>query len=133
MAVADKKRKRAEEEEKRDKEPKKKKEATILKTKATWPKNIKTFAELQDAMIKFLNGIYSEQPWYSDSVSRETVPMLANLKRINELGFVTMNGQPGTSDERCSQRALMEGLLRKDLLPKLIRLTKEAEVRIYVL
>ncbi len=82
VAVADKKRNRAEEEEKRDKEPKKKEEeATIFKTQATWPKNINTFAELQDAMIKFLNGTFSKHPWHSAPVMKETVPMLANLKK----------------------------------------------------
>lgn len=56
--------------------------------------NIKTFDELIEYNLKFLNGDISYTFYHGGPVDSETIPLLDNLKLINRYGFVSTGGQP---------------------------------------
>lgn len=63
--------------------------------RAPW-KSLRTFEELQREMIRFLQAKHAVNPWSYGAVDPETTPLLQDLIKINELGVVSINGQPGT-------------------------------------
>jgi len=56
---------------------------------------IKTFEDLIEYNLKFLNGEIKETFYHCGPVDEETIPLLDNLKKINRFGFLSINGQPG--------------------------------------
>ena len=81
-------------------------------------KEIKNFQELQECMVKFLEGKYKSNPWHLNPVDPETVPILQKLRKINKAGFVTINGQPGdyTKDDDNTEsygRGFIQGFIEK--------------------
>ena len=59
-------------------------------------KNVSTVSELGENMIRYLRGEISESPWQISPIDPETVGILEPLIRVNELGYITSSGQPGT-------------------------------------
>jgi hypothetical protein len=58
-------------------------------------KDVKTFKDLIDVNLKFLNGEIKNTYYHVRSVDEETIPLLDNLKFINLNGFYSISGQPG--------------------------------------
>ena len=92
---------------------------------AIW-KEIKNFQELQDSMVKFLQGKYKSNPWHLDPVDLETIPILQKLRDINKAGFVTIDGQPGynskyTDGTESYQRGFIQGFIEKKNFVNFIR------------
>ena len=88
-------------------------------------KQIKNFKELQDCMVKYLNGEYKRNPWSCDTIDSETAPTVQCLVEINKSGFVTVVSQPGVntiwadlSEEH--QRAFISGFILKDRCDRFI-------------
>jgi len=96
-------------------------------------KEIKNFTQLQDCMIKYLQGEYKCNPWVCDKIDPETVPILQSLIDINRSGFITLVSQPGVNiiwpDGTVEyQRAFITGFIPKDkcdrFIDSLIRIGK---------
>lgn len=62
--------------------------------------NVRTWRDLLDINIKFLNGEISETYYHVGPTDPETVPLLTNLRTINDLGFYSTSGQPGLIDHK---------------------------------
>jgi hypothetical protein len=101
-------------------------------------KEIKNFQELQECMVKFLEGKYKSNPWHLSPVDPETVPILQKLRKINKAGFVTIDGQPGnhTKDDdgtESYQRGFIQGFIEKKNFLKLTKaLLKTGKVLIAI-
>lgn len=65
--------------------------------------------QLAAATIGFLRGETDQTPAHLGPIDEETVCLVEDLVRINELGFITDNSQPGERDEFGSQRAWVDG------------------------
>jgi len=61
-----------------------------------WMKDTNTMEDLQQNMVRFLNGELDQSPWHLSPIMPETVPIMKDVRALNELGFVTIEGQPGT-------------------------------------
>lgn len=55
----------------------------------------KTFSDAIKNMVLFLKGKIPSTPWHLDKVDDETIPLLSKLRKINQKGFLTFEGQPG--------------------------------------
>jgi hypothetical protein len=76
---------------------------------------MKTFQQLCDSNVAFLNGEYDETFYHNGPVDDETIPLLDDLKRINKLGFISMEGQPAKlADEESEelQRSYLSGIFK---------------------
>lgn len=69
--------------------------STQEKCQKMWD-SCQNFNHLQKAMIVYLKGICPESIWMGAQVDTETIPILDDLAKIVEKGFVTIEGQPGT-------------------------------------
>jgi len=87
-------------------------------------KQITTFEEFQTLNLAFLKGEITETIYSCGPVEEETLPLLPSLIKLNELGFITLDSQPGTftkdifNDEYFieEQKPYLEGFCRyKDL------------------
>jgi len=58
-------------------------------------KNVNTYKKLQDGSIEFLKGNIGTTMFHGGPIDPETVQLLGPLIKINELGFVSIEGQPG--------------------------------------
>lgn len=97
-----------------------------------WSK-VKNFQDLQNHMVEFLNGKRKSTPWFASSVLPETVPLLGNMKKINQLGFVTTDSQPTVNLKDHKQRAYIEGLINdKKVLTKLIKNVSKNRDKIFL-
>ena len=89
-------------------------------------KNVKNFQELQECMVKFLEGKYRSTPWHLGQVDPETIGILQKLRKINKGGFVSIQGQPGnhSKDDDLTenyQRGFIEGFIPKKYYLRFIR------------
>jgi len=93
--------------------------------------NVKTFENALCLNIAFLKGIISETA-YHGPLDDETIPLLSNLVKINENGFLTINSQPGEISEPyispldnmryiTEQKSSIEGFIHKSNLQPLIK------------
>jgi hypothetical protein len=57
-------------------------------------KSVSSLRELKHHIVQFLNGKHKTSPWYHAPVNSETVPLLGNLIQLNNMGFITTQGQP---------------------------------------
>jgi hypothetical protein len=57
----------------------------------------KTYQDLCDINVKFLQGVYDHTAYHGAPVNSETIPLLGDLCRLNALGMHTFSGQPATS------------------------------------
>lgn len=81
----------------------------------------RTFADLVDLNVRFLRGELTETPYHLGPVDDETIPLLSRLVRVNQLGFVSIAGQPavrlsgkgGGHNYVIEQKSFIEGLLLK--------------------
>jgi hypothetical protein len=55
---------------------------------------VRSYQDLIDANFAFLSGKLDSTPYHGGPVGTETVPLLGNLRKINQSGFVTIEGQP---------------------------------------
>jgi hypothetical protein len=65
---------------------------------------VRTYRELQDVNIQFLRGEIQKTPYHGGPVDSETIPLLSDLIRLNELGFVTVGGQPAQDETKFVKR-----------------------------
>jgi hypothetical protein len=91
--------------------------------------NIQTYGDLIKVNLLFLNGKLKMTPYHLGPIDPETFPFLTKLRKINKMGFVTVNSQPGTCKEFDSteetylkeQRAFLQGFFSRKFTPVLIR------------
>lgn len=100
----------------------------IKKCKKMW-EDCKNFNDLQRGMLKFLKKECRVNPWHLGAVDAETGPILDSLIKINELGLVTTEGQPGTITKKLDrkgdpyteiQRGYMNGIIEWNRGVKLV-------------
>ena len=81
----------------------------------------KTYQDLCDINVKFLQGVYDHTAYHGAPVNSETIPLLGDLCRLNALGMHTFSGQPATStftETPCKavychqQRSYLEGFIK---------------------
>lgn len=79
--------------------------------------SVETVEELQQRTIDFLQGRLSATSYHFGPLMAESGPLVDTLVRLNSLGFITTNSQPGCRyTERgatIGQRCFVEGLLKK--------------------
>lgn len=76
---------------------------------------MKTFDELCNSNVEFLNGKYTETFYHLGPVDEETIPLLDDLRRINKLGFFSTEGQPAKLADQESdeiQRSYLMGFFK---------------------
>lgn len=56
--------------------------------------SVSSLSELKRHMARYLNGKYTASPWQFGPVDEETIPLLGNLIQLNQMGFITTQGQP---------------------------------------
>ena len=61
-------------------------------------KDVQTYRDLQDVNILFLQGKLKKTPYHLGPVDEETIPLLENLITINDLGFISVMGQPALDE-----------------------------------
>lgn len=78
---------------------------------------VETIEDLQQRTIDFLEGRLSATSYHFGPLMAESSPLVDVLVRLNRLGFITTNSQPGRRfTERGAaygQRCFVEGLLKK--------------------
>lgn len=101
--------------------------------------NIRSYTDLINANISFLNGEIPRTPYHCGSIDGETLPLVDKLVKINKNGFVTVGGQPGTLDVKFqskynsdriytySQKSYIEGYIRKTHLLRLLEFIDDNE------
>lgn len=104
-------------------------------------KNTKSFKESINLMVKFLKGELAETPWHFGEPDKETQNILHKLIRINERGFMTIEGQPGTCTEQTviktgekymeTQRGYISGFIYNDKVEKLLKALKHTDKFFY--
>lgn len=57
-------------------------------------RRIKTYKDLLKANVAFLRGKISETPYHLGPIDEETIPLVNDLVKINEAGFLSIEGQP---------------------------------------
>jgi len=55
---------------------------------------VRNYRDLLDMNVAFLSGDFQETYYHGGPVFPETVPLLGNLKKVNDFGFHSMSGQP---------------------------------------
>lgn len=77
---------------------------------------IRSPADLRDLMLRFLDGDIKWTAWHAGPLDPESEKILTELRRLTELGVITIGSQPGTHDQRAYVEAVVEdelvGLLR---------------------
>lgn len=61
---------------------------------------VKTYQDLIETNIAFLNGEIKRTPYHDGSIEEETHKILDNLVKINKFGFFTTNSQPSLCEYR---------------------------------
>lgn len=56
--------------------------------------NIKSYKNLVDVNVAFLQGKISETPYHLGPINAQTIPQLTDLMKINKEGFLSIEGQP---------------------------------------
>jgi hypothetical protein len=59
---------------------------------------VRSFQDLLDLNVRYLRGENVMTPYHFDSVDEETLPLLGGLIRINQAGFLSVEGQPARRD-----------------------------------
>lgn len=125
---------------------------TKTTTKQTKPKSeekpsfetVRTYQDLINANVAFLQGHLDKTPYHDGEVDKETVPLLGDLVKINRRGFVSLNGQPGLYEhgfikdtwpcggKTCGdwwyedyQKPFIDGLMKKVDLPQFQKFMKQ--------
>lgn len=80
-------------------------EKTEESTENIW-KNVKNHQDLINTNVMFLQGKIDSTPTHMGKVDEETIPMLDTLVKINQLGFITTQSQPGLCETKFSEYAL---------------------------
>lgn len=57
-------------------------------------KAVTTYKQLLKTNVAFLDGLIAETPYHDGAIDAETVPLVHNLRMINENGFYSIEGQP---------------------------------------
>jgi hypothetical protein len=56
--------------------------------------SVRSFQDLLHLNVRYLRGEGVSTPYHFDSVDEETLPLLGDLIRINQAGFLSVEGQP---------------------------------------
>jgi hypothetical protein len=104
-------------------------------------KNAKSFNDALNLMVKFLKGEIGETPWHFGEPDKETENILHKLISINQKGFMTIEGQPGTCSELTAiktgekyteiQRGYVSGFISNDNVKKLLKGLKDTDKFFY--
>ncbi len=101
---------------------------SLLDCEATW-NGIKSYNDLTNANVAFLEGRMNETPYHGGPLDPETAPLVPRLVQLNKLGFVSTNGQPAeireTRTMRNEQRSFIDGFMLARHLPRLEAYAKE--------
>lgn len=96
-------------------------------------KSVTSFQDLIDLNVCFLRGELSWTPYHDGPIFEETLPLLQNLIRINEAGFLSVEGQPGTLTPTIEQKSYIVGLVPRNIAQrlKIYLLTKPVYFEMY--
>lgn len=61
-------------------------------------KDVQSYRDLQDVNILFLQGVLKKTPYHYGPIDDETIPLLEKLVTINDLGFISVMGQPALDE-----------------------------------
>ena len=61
-------------------------------------KNVRTYKDLIKTNVAFLQGKIYHTPYHLGPIDPETIPLVQNLVRINEMGFFSTSGQPALTE-----------------------------------
>ena len=56
--------------------------------------NVKSYKQLIDVNVAFLQGKISKTPYHLGSIQEQTIPQVPSLIKINKKGFLSIEGQP---------------------------------------
>jgi hypothetical protein len=70
---------------------------------------IKSYQDLVDVNVAFLQGKIAWTPYHAVPVDKETVPLLGDLVRINKAGFISLVGQPAEKETGQVDKSLQVG------------------------
>jgi hypothetical protein len=103
--------------------------------------SVSSLSKLKSNMIRYLKGEHPTSPWHFIPLNEETTPLIGNLIKLNDMGFITTQGQPTEYIYPARYRApndnigtlieikhgYIEGILdtRKYSIPKLIENIKK--------
>ena len=82
-------------------------------------RKISTFQELIDTNVQFLEGKIHHTPYHYGPVDDETLPMIADLVKLNKLGCITITSQPAVNETyyknqkwlQLQQKSFLEGYM----------------------
>ena len=87
--------------------------------------NVKTFSDLQECFVAYLQGRIGSNPTYGGSINTETIPLVENLVSINKNGFISVSGQPSSrerkDDNYLENRPHIIGFLEKKNLESFLK------------
>jgi hypothetical protein len=97
---------------------------------------IQEFADLQEVMVRFIDGELTTTPWHGGPLDPESTPLVDALRAINTLGFVTENSQPGVGSPglfgfvSLRQRAWVRGMIPSKRGREVIRAMEQLGYRV---
>ena len=83
-------------------------------------RDVRRYSDLQEVYVKYLKGEIKFSPDQAGPVNHETIPLLDSLIKINELGLITVNGQPSKCEygvlKSYEQKSYITGFMEKKYL-----------------
>ena len=87
---------------------------TYIQSYTTWER-CHSYADLLAANLAFLKGEIHDTPYHLGPICTETRPILENIKKINERGFLTTGSQPSLKEgDIYLQRSYITGFIKLD-------------------
>jgi hypothetical protein len=94
--------------------------------------NVKSVNELQKLTLDFIKGKLIATNYHYGPLHKESKKIINELIKMNELGFITINSQPGEIEyEIRRQRGYVCGIIKKNQLDKFSKLLYEISSNIY--
>lgn len=96
--------------------------------------SMQNYSDLQFMMQEFLMGVVQATPWHLGPVDKETIPLLDDLRKINALGMITVESQPGLVDKKynIAQRSYLEAIVPKYIVHTIGYMLKNTDVLMVV-
>ena len=84
-----------------------------------------TLLDVGELVARWLEGKIEETPWYPAPAAEETAELVSTLARLNRLGLVTTQSQPGRRLDKsgCAQRAAVEAMASETIARRVAALT----------
>jgi hypothetical protein len=77
-------------------------------------KNINNVNDLILCNIAFLYGFIKSTPYHLTKINDETIPLVEKLIKINNCGFITINGQPALKNNNLKQKSYLSCYIPKE-------------------